>query len=376
VCCLTAESPDRMAVVLEPLRTLADEIFLAVDDRVHRDADSAYSAIADLVVRASFRGVAERALGWLLRQCSTDWIVRIDGDEVVSDALVDELSALRTDDITHALIARRWVYSDAAHVLDCWPWHPDHVVRAVRNDPSLWQHPGYPHDDLAVVGPYRVLEAPLYHADLLLKDVAARRAKCAEYRTLNPAKVVDGEPINEAFYLPEDRTDLILTEVAGADRSSIARLLDPPALHDRRAADVRRVERAEIDEHWSAKPFAAGDHRADLEITHRVNAMPAGATRTIDVRVQNLGNVVWPWGDRHHSPVHVSYRWERPDGSLAVAEGLRSPLPAAIGPGESTVVPVRVLAPPRSGSYVLALELVHETVRWFGEPVRVTVEAV
>ena len=72
----------------------------------------------------------------------------------------------------------------------------------------------------------------------------------------------------------------------------------------------------------------------------------------------------------------LSYRILRPDGTVVVGEGLRTPLPADIPPATATVVPVTVVAPDAPGDYVVEFDLVHEFVRWFDCPVRtpITVE--
>jgi hypothetical protein len=71
----------------------------------------------------------------------------------------------------------------------------------------------------------------------------------------------------------------------------------------------------------------------------------------------------------------MSYRWLRPDGSVHAADGVRTPFPRTVAPGETVVVPLHVVAPPEPGDYVLHVDVVHDEVTWFDcpwtQPVRV-----
>jgi hypothetical protein len=90
------------------------------------------------------------------------------------------------------------------------------------------------------------------------------------------------------------------------------------------------------------------------------------------VAVENHGAQTWPWGFVNAPEIRVAYRWLAPDGEVRVAEGLRTPLPGPVRPGERAVVEAGVAAP-GPGAYLLELDLVHEHVRWFGAAVRVPV---
>jgi hypothetical protein len=85
--------------------------------------------------------------------------------------------------------------------------------------------------------------------------------------------------------------------------------------------------------------------------------------------VENRSPVAWPrttWTSAGKL-LNVSYHWTAGDGSMAVHDGVRTPVRKALGPGESTRMSVTVEAPPRPGAYVLEVDLVQEGVGWFGE---------
>ena len=79
--------------------------------------------------------------------------------------------------------------------------------------------------------------------------------------------------------------------------------------------------------------------------------------------VVNTGAVTWPAGGPN--PVHVSYHWLAPDGSIVVWDGARASIPADLAPGQSAVVSIPVASPEKVGGYVLRVDCVREGVAWF-----------
>ena len=75
--------------------------------------------MADRVVRFEFRPPVDRPRAWLAAQCTGDWLLSIDGDEVPSTALVDALPGLTAaPDVQQCWLPRRWLFPDAARG---WP---------------------------------------------------------------------------------------------------------------------------------------------------------------------------------------------------------------------------------------------------------------
>jgi len=89
--------------------------------------------------------------------------------------------------------------------------------------------------------------------------------------------------------------------------------------------------------------------------------------RTFEARLR-LRNTGWQTWDSHASPpVLASYHWADAQGTTVIHDGLRTPLPSTIGPGEDADVIVNVQAPPQPGRYRLLVDLVHEHTTWFSE---------
>ena len=91
------------------------------------------------------------------------------------------------------------------------------------------------------------------------------------------------------------------------------------------------------------------------------------AASTIFPAALTVTNRSWrPWSSHADKcPVLVSYHWLQDDGTMAVEDGRRSPLPRTLLPEETLAMTLTVEAPPRAGSYTLAVDLVEEGVTWF-----------
>lgn len=91
----------------------------------------------------------------------------------------------------------------------------------------------------------------------------------------------------------------------------------------------------------------------------------AGQTFDVECEVSNDGWLEWRSDGAH--PVRLSYHWLDAKGARVAGEGTRTPLPRAVAQGESLRVNARIDAPPTSGAYTLALDLVEEGKTWFSE---------
>ncbi len=230
VCCITRGPSRRVAHQLGLLRAVAEEIVVAVDDRIDSTLLGPLVEVADEVVLYPYEDPVDRPVGWVHALCRGDWILWLDDDEIVSRSLLSELGSLvRAPDVTHYFLTRRWLYQDVRSVLDDAPWYPDYQLRLVRNDPALLWFPGITHWPIEALGPHRYVEAPIYHTDLLLNPLERRREKSSRYERVLPGKRVAGLPLNHAYYLPEDRIGIALASVPDEDAAQIeAALAEDP----------------------------------------------------------------------------------------------------------------------------------------------------
>jgi hypothetical protein len=369
---MTRGPADRVAAMLALFRLVADEIVVAIDDRAGREVDAALAGVADRLIRYPYAEPVDRPLAWIHAQCDGDWVLTIDDDEIPCRGLLDALPELAgARDVTHYWLPRRWLYPTADRYLDARPWRPDYQSRLVLNDPRVLVFPDETHVPVAPIGPSRYLELPVYHADCVLNSAEAREAKARRYERLHPGKRVAGRPLNEAYYLPE-RADSPTREVPADDLELITAVLSPSEPRTVPVAAVRAAGRDEIDRHWAGRDFAEVAYAARLTLLEPIPALRVGTVEKVDVRVENLGDELWPWADGGGPQIRIGSRWLSADGT--VEEGLHTPLPADLEPGGSQVVPAAIAAPPAPGRYTLELDLLHEQVRRFDRSVRAEVE--
>ncbi len=374
VCLLTREPAARVAALLEPLRALADEVVLAADDRIDEATLAGYAALADRLFTVEYV-LYERHLAWLHAQCSGDWILRLDGDEVPSAALVRRLpELLARRDIEQYSIRRAWLHGDLRTVLDELPWSTDHNNRLVRSRSTRFD--GHQHAHAEPVTPMEFVAEPVYHLELLLASEQQRRAKAIRYEVAQPhLRPAGGGRFNEAFYLPELRESLRTRPVDAQDAALLARVhaADEPVA-TAPLDGVPHVSLRELDATWPGRRIdRAGCHACIRAPDERIT-LAAGALRPLFVEVTNDGSEHWPGGLDERPLIRISYHWLRRDGRRHASDAIRTPFPRPVSPGDRVVVPVQVQAPDTPGRYILAIDLVHEDVHWFGNELRIAVD--
>jgi hypothetical protein len=87
----------------------------------------------------------------------------------------------------------------------------------------------------------------------------------------------------------------------------------------------------------------------------------AGALGRVRAEVENAGSATWL------EDIACSYHWLDALGNPIVWDGLRTPLPRAVPPGERISLEASVRAPMPPGRYRFALDLVAEHRAWFAE---------
>ena len=374
ICVMTGEPAGRIAEVLAPVRAVADEVVIAADSRVEAATLAGYAALADRLLRVEYRQ-AEAHLGWLYAQCSGDWILHLDGDEIVSSALAERLPELiATRSIQQYWIARWWLYGDAEHALDQEPWSSDFNNRLLRNDGTV-RFRGVQHAHADPVQPCDYVAEPIYHLELLASSLAERRDKAIRYEAARPLlTAAGGGRFNEAFYLPELRPGVRTRALPAVDVPGVRRALaadgEVPAGD---TAAVPSVSLAQLDRHWERRAVPESAYRAQIEPAGPAPTLRPGESGKLLFRVANRGTEAWPWGLDRDPAIRMSYHWWRPDGSAHTSDGVRTSFSRTVLPGEQVLVPLEVLSPAEPGHYVLEPDVVHEHVRWFDQGCRVDV---
>ena len=365
------------AAVLSFLRPHADEIIVAFDSRTPRDQLGPLESIADALIGFEFSG-RNRFWPWLAEQARGEWLLILDGDEVVSDELLHALPALMArKDVSGYSLPCWWLFPDSAHRLIGPPWDRDTHLRLVRNDGLLWI-PGTPHTGTVTAGPARSIDAPFLHLDLLLNSEACRAEKVRRYNETQFLMFApDGRLMNETYYLPERNPPVLTGPLPPADAARAAAVLaqkDAPGFTPTGPPEV--VPAKEVEKWWTGRPAEDVDGRAALDIVRGETSVLAGATVQFDLDLANLGRSVWFASVPPHRgpPLHVAYHLEAADGSAALWDGQRSALLSRVLPGERVRVGATVRMPSAPGRYKLTFDLVLEGVRWFGIDRRIEIE--
>lgn len=97
--------------------------------------------------------------------------------------------------------------------------------------------------------------------------------------------------------------------------------------------------------------------------------MGHGQTVSADVMIKNASSETWPSKPdaKGRNAVYLSYHWLDRRRQIVVYEGLRTPLPRDLNPGEAVTLKAAIRAPEKTGDYLLHLTLVQEWVAWFSE---------
>ena len=377
--CMTASrEPARVRAILALLRPLVDEIVLAADER---GADGILGACADLVDRPlayAFEWPPARYIAWIHHQCSADWILRLDDDELPGQDLLDALPAL-VEDRRHSCIwlPRRHLFPDLDRYLASHPWSPDYQARLVRNVPGLWRFDGRAHHAAEVLGEHRREPgAAVYHLRYACTTEERRVATVESFERALPGQMTEAYPVN-ALYLPERWSGVRTVGVPEPDRDLIAAVAVPARAPERPAPPHALAAVADVDRFNMSRPIGEDAYAAEIRILPARPALFAGALAYVETSVRNLGREHLPPAHQAAPLIRLAYRWLSADGAeRVVPNGLRTPFEETVPPGQETVVMLAVAAPEAPGDYVLEVDVVHELVRWFGAAARmpVTVE--
>jgi hypothetical protein len=354
VCCVTCDPIEQVRAALDPLRPLAEEIVIGYDDRVDAELRDAYAALADRVFPVAFQFV-EHHLADLHAACRSDWILRIDTDEVPSDRLVARLAALEPEPgVRQYAIPRRWIDPQARGWLDEAPWYPDYQTRLVRADDQL-DFSGELHSGPTPVEPVVYLEEPLYHLDCVVSDRAKRQEKALLYDIERVGLTTEGGLPLVAYYDPEGYAQQVPARLPEDDHAAVAAALRMLGRRD----GTLLAARPEV----SSVPASVGGE-AQIEVLERDVRLYIDRPRLLSLKITNRSAFVWPAAhpDDPH-PISLAYRLRGPDG--VEHDGMRTPLRRDLAPGASVVLPAVIAPVPVAGSVELELDIVCEHVRWF-----------
>ena len=197
---ITLNEERNIARAIESLRS-TDEILIVDSGSTDRTVELAQN-LGARVIEAGWRGFAGQK-NWAAEQATHDWILSLDADEALSEALEAELWSLkksgpRYDAYTMPRLARylgRWILHAG--------WYPDRKVRLYHRQKAKWMG-DFVHESVHVSGRVGHLESNILHftcdslsehlktldryTTLAAQELAARRTPVPLFRLiLDPA---------------------------------------------------------------------------------------------------------------------------------------------------------------------------------------------
>jgi glycosyltransferase involved in cell wall biosynthesis len=156
---ITLNEERNIARTVESLRC-ADEILIVDSGSVDRTAELA-EKLGARVIEAGWRGYAGQK-NWAAEQAQHDWILSLDADEALSEALDAEILRLKKsgppcDAYTMPRLARylgRWIYHSG--------WYPDRKVRLYDRRKARWVGE-FVHESVQAEGKVGHLEGVILH---------------------------------------------------------------------------------------------------------------------------------------------------------------------------------------------------------------------
>lgn len=156
---ITLNEERNIARAIESLRCV-DEILVVDSGSVDRTVELAAN-LGARVIEANWRGYSAQK-NWAAEQASHDWILSLDADEALSEALEAEIWNLkktgpRYDAYTMPRLAcylGRWILHSG--------WHPDRKLRLYHRSKALWVG-DFVHENVQVSGRIGRLESNILH---------------------------------------------------------------------------------------------------------------------------------------------------------------------------------------------------------------------
>ncbi|GFP43754.1 N-acetylmuramoyl-L-alanine amidase, partial [Candidatus Hakubella thermalkaliphila] len=112
---------------------------------------------------------------------------------------------------------------------------------------------------------------------------------------------------------------------------------------------------------------ASSTYRAAYNDYQRTpSSLSPGQQVSFPFAVRNLSN--FTWSSSPPNQVNLSYHLYDSRGRMVTSlNGLRSPLPRNVAPGEVVDLTITIQAPTSLGTYTIAYDMVHEGVSWFSQ---------
>ncbi|HME10315.1 MAG TPA: glycosyltransferase family 2 protein [Bryobacteraceae bacterium] len=183
---IIAQNEERnISRVIESLRC-CDEILVVDSGSSDRTVEIA-SKLGARVVESPWRGYAGQK-NFAAEQCENDWILSLDADESLSEALEAEIWQIKKNGAEYDA----YTMPRLAQYLGSWilhsGWHPDRKVRLFDRRKAHWVGK-YVHESVVVDGPIGRLESNILH--FTCSSLSEHLKTMDRYTTLAAEQIID-----------------------------------------------------------------------------------------------------------------------------------------------------------------------------------------
>ncbi len=99
---------------------------------------------------------------------------------------------------------------------------------------------------------------------------------------------------------------------------------------------------------------------------YRDNSIVVKKEETFRIPVLLKNTSQQKWIVKGNNKIHLAYHWLKKTGEVVIHDGIRSPIPHNLNPGDKVEISAKVNAPNAVGEYILEFDMVQEQVAWFG----------
>ena len=209
---IISDKPQKMRSSIVWMRSLGifDEIVAVADvDRGDEILESA--KLADKYIPMTFEH-QEEAIKASIDLSTTDWMFRIDDDELMGQRFIKGVRNLVENPTADCYwFPRMWLFKDSQHFLSGPPWYPDSQLRLFRRG-SIEPASGV-HVHPTVLGTSTSVNYNIFHYLLLDTNYEQRVEKCKEYARLMNFTLdmfLNGFGL---FYIPEHFGNFAVDEI-------------------------------------------------------------------------------------------------------------------------------------------------------------------
>lgn len=165
--------------------------------------------------------------------------------------------------------------------------------------------------------------------------------------------------LSETMLISSDKRYIFFSLVE--NKKELEKLMKSSEIRELRK-DLFNVQRTILD-----KPLADDAFRAIINIDSNPITLITKEVQDINIRLRNNSAVLFPAKGHGKFALRLAYRWKTINNAKVTDYHKRFPLNRDLEPGKEQIITIVVEAPKSPGKYKLEVDLVQESVAWFGD---------